>query len=376
MLLRNTLLYLITFLVLTSGSQARACNIPVFRYALERWRNDQPEDRYPLTVFHRGPLNDADSKLVQSLRKVGAGRHALAPCAVETVDLAGPVGDADQRLWQTQTNAQLPWLVVRSPASVEDRTPLWSRRLDENTVQRLTDSPARHEIARRIMNGAAIVWVYLETGDANIDDRIVGQVAADLHKLEKTLQLPDADPDDTVRLLSTLPLAVKLSVLRVRRNDAAEGFFVQSLLRSLKEAVAPTEPLLFPVFGRGRVLDGLIGKGVNADNLKDAGQFLCGACSCQVKRLNPGTDLLIAADWDAVLTDPDAIEPEPTPQRERRVPLPAAQPEPQTANALPVANGTNLPLLVAIAVVAVLVFVTGGLALRAKVYPPAPKGYR
>ena len=29
---------------------ARACNVPVFRYALERW----PADRYEVTVFHRG----------------------------------------------------------------------------------------------------------------------------------------------------------------------------------------------------------------------------------------------------------------------------------------------------------------------------------
>ncbi len=36
-----------------SGSAAVACNIPVFRYALERWQPDNCE----LILFHREPLN-------------------------------------------------------------------------------------------------------------------------------------------------------------------------------------------------------------------------------------------------------------------------------------------------------------------------------
>ncbi len=147
-----------------------------------------------------------------------------------------------------------------------------------------------------------------------------------------------------------------------------------SLLRSLKETVKPTEPLLFPIFGRGRVLDGLIANGINADNLKDAGQFLCGPCSCQVKRLNPGMDLLIAADWDAVLTDPDAIEPEPPHMREQSVPLPAQKKELTPEKPMETGTGANLPLLIASIVGAILVVVTGGLTLRVLRKPsPQPR---
>jgi hypothetical protein len=47
------------------------------------------------------------------------------------------------------------------------------------------------------------------------------------------------------------------------------------------------------------VLYALVGAGITADNIREAGAFLVGACSCEVKRQNPGTDLLMAVDWDA-----------------------------------------------------------------------------
>ena len=56
-------------------------------------------------------------------------------------------------------------------------------------------------------------------------------------------------------------------------------------------------PMVFPVFGRGRELFALVGDGINEDNIAQAAYFLTGSCSCEVKSLNPGMDLLIAIDW-------------------------------------------------------------------------------
>jgi hypothetical protein len=39
---------------------------------------------------------------------------------------------------------------------------------------------------------------------------------------------------------------------------------------------------------------------IDVETVLDAADFLIGPCGCGVKRLNPGTDLLLAADWDAV----------------------------------------------------------------------------
>ena len=65
--------------------------------------------------------------------------------------------------------------------------------------------------------------------------------------------------------------------------------------------------MLFPAFGKGRVLPPLIGAGISEENaLADCG-YLCGACSCQVKNQNPGMDILVKADWWTALEGSSVI---------------------------------------------------------------------
>lgn len=67
------------------------------------------------------------------------------------------------------------------------------------------------------------------------------------------------------------------------------------------------KPMLFPAFGKGRVLPPLIGAGISEENaLADCG-YLCGACSCQVKNQNPGMDILVKADWWTALEGSSVI---------------------------------------------------------------------
>jgi hypothetical protein len=61
------------------------------------------------------------------------------------------------------------------------------------------------------------------------------------------------------------------------------------------------EPMVFPVFGRGRMLGCLFGEYITEKNIQDVVSFLAASCSCDVKALNPGTDLLLAALWDRVV---------------------------------------------------------------------------
>ncbi len=66
------------------------------------------------------------------------------------------------------------------------------------------------------------------------------------------------------------------------------------------------EPMAFPVFGRGRVLYALIGKGINPDMIRRACEFMVGPCSCQVKAQNPGFDLLTNYNWEQAVGDPSS----------------------------------------------------------------------
>jgi hypothetical protein len=62
-----------------------------------------------------------------------------------------------------------------------------------------------------------------------------------------------------------------------------------------------SEPWVAAVFGRGRVLGAWPAHGFGDAQIEEVCLFLLGACSCQVKNLNPGWDLLLRVDWDEEL---------------------------------------------------------------------------
>ena len=59
------------------------------------------------------------------------------------------------------------------------------------------------------------------------------------------------------------------------------------------------EPMAFPIFGRGRVLYALVGRGINPDTISETCSELIGPCTCTVKEENPGVDLVMSVDWDS-----------------------------------------------------------------------------
>ena len=75
---------------------------------------------------------------------------------------------------------------------------------------------------------------------------------------------------------------------------------LNTLLNCDTNLSAATGPMLFPVFGRGRALPPAIGEEIRSEALEAMAGFLTGPCSCQVKEMNPGYDLLLAANWLAV----------------------------------------------------------------------------
>jgi hypothetical protein len=189
------------------------------------------------------------------------------------------------------------------PPQLHIELPVWSGRFNSDVAGTLVDSPARQEVAQRLLTGQTAVWLVLESAEAKANDEAAALVTQQLKELEKTLELPEltASPDDEVR--SAIPLKVAFSVLRVQRDDPREAMLTAMLLGSEPDLKERTEPIVFPVFGRGRALFGLIGAGITADNIADSAGFLVGPCSCQLKQFNPGFDLLNIADWDRIYGD-------------------------------------------------------------------------
>lgn len=286
-------------LILSVSESASACSIPVFRYALEHW----VPDPYVATVFHRGDLDAGQQELLARLRPAGPTGQPAVNLTIRTVDLDGDMDDQTRALWEAQRTESLPWLAVqqkaRGPVPAVD---VWSGELSAENAGRIVESPVRRWLAERLLAGDSVLWVFLESGDKPQDDAAYAVLSTELERLQGVLELPPIDPADAAQL-SVAPEGLKLAFQsrRVSRDDPAERLFVEMLLSvepDLRQEPYVKMPMAFPVFGRGCALYALAGAGINAATIEEASRFLIGGCQCTVKEQNPGTDLLLAVDWD------------------------------------------------------------------------------
>ena len=294
------LLTLLSAIAMSSAVPVRACSVPVFRYALEHW----PPDAYQAVVFQRGPLSETQQGWVRELGADGLAGRLHANLAPRIVDLDADPDPEWLELARQSEMPTLPWLVVRVPRAVRTAATVWAGPLSGEIAEQLLDSPARREIVERLTQGQSAVWVLLESGDRAQDAATAQLLESRLAELANTLSLPALDPSDIVNGLISVAqkdLRLDFSVLRLSRSDAAEQPFIRGLLGTEPGLAETKEPMAFPIFGRGRALHAFVGAGIKRETIDQAASFLIGKCSCQVKELNPGADLLFAADWDGLV---------------------------------------------------------------------------
>jgi hypothetical protein len=303
---------LVLLVPLLAPAPAAGCAIPVFRFALERW----VPSSYEALVFHKGPLSDSER---QAVRKLEESRQN-ANLEVRLIDMAGKVDPAFAAMWKTQSDASLPRIVLRYPQSDEKAPPAWSGPLAEQTLAEVLDSPLRRQMARNFGQGASVVFLLVESGDAVADGKARNLLEKELPRLARTIVLPEPTPDGP-QLRSPLPLGKSFPILTLSRSDGEEAALLQQLLNSDADVAAFRGPIVFPIFGRGRVLAALYDENLTAREIDRITNYLCAACSCQVKEQNPGVDLLVSADWETLLAVKEGdIDPPSRPQPEPTIP--------------------------------------------------------
>lgn len=278
-----------------------ACQVPVFRYALERWASD----KYQVIVLTAGPLDRSAQEIVARLQ--AAEQQLMANIATQTADVSTIHDDRLLELWREHQPSNAPLMVVLYPRMAEqvpDRV-LEAAELTPESVDRLLQSPVRQEVAERLSRGQSAVWVFVPCGDDAKDKSALATLEQQIGINQKRLTVPSAEELDIepARLDNNkIPLRIEFSAVTLDRADPREAFLLRALGHS--EAELPNnEPLAFPVFGRGRVLYGLVGAGIMADTIGIACKFISGPCSCQVKNQNPGFDLLLSYDWEQAVGD-------------------------------------------------------------------------
>jgi hypothetical protein len=284
-------------LILLTAVSALACSVPVFRYALEHWEADP----YLAVVFHRGALTPEQQAQVQAL-KPAADAIEKANLSVTTVDVSAEMSPDHAEIWKAQpADAVLPRLVLHYPRSTAVKLDLVATPLAEAATWKIADSPVRRDILERLGDGQSAVWVLLESGDAAADDAAAKVLQERLDYLLGVLTLPELDAQDIANGLVSVSqeeLRLDFSIIRLSRKNAEERTLIAMLMGSEDDLQGLADkPMVFPIFGQGRALYALVGKGISPETIEEAATFLIGKCSCQVKEQNPGIDLLFTADW-------------------------------------------------------------------------------
>lgn len=286
------------FAVLCS-SAVLACQVPVFRFALERWAADQ----YEIIVLHDGPMDAKDSGRLDRLRQSDHKSPLSANFQARAIDIQKTKDPELQALWKKNAKGGSPLMLSLYPTGaheVPDRV-VDVTRFDDPSLENLIDSPVRRELVKRLTDGDSAVWIFVPSGHADQDKAAFKMLTAQVKRNGEQLELPPQDEIEADEFFSeetNIELRLSFSIVTLNREDPREKYLLNMLLESEPDLRDLDQPMAFPVLGRGRVLYALVGKGIFEDTIALASKFIVGPCSCQVKEQNPGFDLLLAVDWD------------------------------------------------------------------------------
>jgi hypothetical protein len=293
-------------LIVLLTTHASACNIPVFRYALERWKPDLCR----LTVFHDSRLTNADDAIIASIRSESVDAGGGLNNSVEVVDVRDEIKEEHANLWKSvKNNAQSgkPYAALTCKVAMERSLTQWHGPLSQLNSETWFAPRVSKAVTSRLLTGDAIVWLLVPGKDENKNEATRKVLNTTLPALEKKIKLPDGIGLPGSELYSELPLLVKFSVFELDPRESDHQVWIK-LFRGIRSDELDT-PLVVPVFGKARALEVVPGDSLDVGLIEDLTMFLCGACSCQVKERNPGFDLLVSVKWNFELFGEDAEVP-------------------------------------------------------------------
>ena len=282
--------------------------MPVFRYALENW----PADTIEVAVFLPTAASEEQRALLDHVKSLQQFQGGTVNGNLWEFETGAEMPDWAKEMWtkeSTKANGQ-PWVVLvdnngRRGPRILDQGPLTSA-----TIASMFDSPARRQAVSAILSGKAWSWIIV-SADPAARQELEGKITAAMETVRKNTELPSAeemlnDPARPNRPMSPLPLNLETGVFFIDPADAREkGLLAQMNYDPATEAAGPA---LYAVFGQGRVIGPLVGKELASESLTDLAFFLAGPCACQIKEMNPGFDVIVAADWGAVIDKPGSVE--------------------------------------------------------------------
>jgi hypothetical protein len=291
---------LVLFLVICGSipfaiREAVSCSVPVFRYALERWKPDP----YKGIFIYRGKLSTQDKALLQQLEKITLNTENPFNLRIRSVEVAAFGEEKLTGLLKSPIPGKLPVLAIWYPNQLGQSAPFWMQAVTSAGLKALPDSPKRRQLTESLINGESIVWIFIPSGNSSKDDNarklLRGELDRELDALAK-------NPTFISSGSKGKKLSYSCPILTVSRSDPQERFFLDMMLHSeAKLSEHKDEPMVFAVFGRGRMWSAMFGAQINDKNIQGIVSYLAASCSCEVKAQHPGMDLLLSALWDRVI---------------------------------------------------------------------------
>ena len=303
--------------------QVSACSVPVFRYALERWERDE----YRLLIASKGDLNTEESKIFEDLKKENYYEDGSCNIGTFHVDITNKEESAEilKKYPELKDITETTAFLLYPRGSYLPKI-IWKEKISHDIVGKLTSSPFIKEVMTEILKGTSAVWIQVDSGNKEKDDKAFKILKDTLKRLSEEIEMPAgvietsgnitggmteqevmANYDPANFLKSGIPLKINFTVKRLTRDK--DETLLRSLLMNIEDDLKEYdgEPMAFPFFGRGRFLVPMIGDGINVENVEMATSYLCGACSCQVKDQNPGVDILSNIDWYSYLEGSEVV---------------------------------------------------------------------
>ncbi len=269
------------------------CNVPVFRYALERWTADP----YRLRIFHHGQINTDHTNLLEDLKQLSFHGDSTLNLTFQYTDLSNT---SQNPLQGRDDNLTYPLMMLFYPIQTGIPYPAWMGELTKSNIDFLKDSPLRNEISNLLLKGEIAVFIYLESGDSALDQKYYDRLEQELKVLSSKIKIPTTGLDidgNPIEVDDFRNVDLRFSIKKVSRQNPSEQIFVDMLLGTESDLSDYRVPLVFPVFGQGRSLYALVGAGINKNTIEKACQSLVAWCSCEIKALHQGVDLLFLANW-------------------------------------------------------------------------------
>lgn len=303
-------------------SDCQGCNVPVFRYGLEQWERDE----YRLVVATSGSLSADAQERVSELARHTSAEGGFCNLDVQVVN----VSDGTDSEWLEEFPAMAEVTEATAfllyPAGEKYQPIILQEPFSGETIRKLVSSTFVDRVMLDILAGTSAVWVLVDSGDQAADNEALEELNRTLEILKEKIELPPGviqtsgevtggfsredlrgrfDPDDVLE--SGIPLKIDFSVVRLTQ-DLAEPV-LRAIMMNCESDLGEylDQPMVFPVFGRGRMLYPMIGESISGKNIALAGMYICGRCSCQAKIGNPGLDLLSHVDWDSYLEGSEVV---------------------------------------------------------------------